>query len=89
MDRLDATEAKNTWSETLDRVRHHGDRIVLRRHGKDAAALVPMEDLELIEALEDKLDLEAARKIVASGEKLIPWETVKRSLGRKKPTSRK
>jgi prevent-host-death family protein len=81
MSQMDATEAKRAWSATLDRVRHRGERIVLRRHGKSAAALVPVEDLELIEAIEDRMDLEAARRALREGGKNIPWEKVKARLG--------
>ena len=46
------------------------------------AALVPVEDLTLIRELEDRIDLEDARKALAEAKgKLIPWETVKRELG--------
>ena len=46
------------------------------------AALVPVEDLELIRELEDRIDLQDARKALADAKgKFIPWETVKRELG--------
>ena len=32
-------------------------RIALTKHGKPVAALVPIEDAELLEAIEDRLDL--------------------------------
>ncbi len=38
------------------------ERVLLERHGKPIAALVPVEDLELLQELEDRLDLAAARK---------------------------
>lgn len=38
------------------------ERVVLTRDGKEIAAIVPMEDLELLEALEDASDIAAARK---------------------------
>ena len=50
------------------------------------AALVPIEDMDLIEKLEeieDRQDLEDARAILKEIEKegTIPWETVKKDLG--------
>lgn len=39
-----------------------GSRAVVTRDGRPVAAVVSLEDLELLEALEDRLDLEAARK---------------------------
>ena len=37
---------------------------MIERHGKPVAALVPIEDLETIRALEDRIDLEAARAVL-------------------------
>lgn len=41
-------EAKRTFGETLNRVGFGGERIIIKRHGKSVAALVPMKDLEAI-----------------------------------------
>ena len=69
----------------MNRVAYGRERIVLHRRGKDLAALVPVEDLVLLEQLEDRLDLEEAEKILAKskarGEKPIPWEKAKKKLG--------
>ncbi len=62
MTRLPASAVREEFSETLNRVAYKGERIVLERRGKDVAALVPVEDLELLERLEDRMDLDAARK---------------------------
>jgi prevent-host-death family protein len=62
MTRLTASAVREEFSEILNRVAYKGERIVLERRGKDVAALVPVEDLELLERLEDHMDLEAARK---------------------------
>jgi prevent-host-death family protein len=62
MTRMAASDARNEFSDTLNRVSYQGERIVLHRRGRDVAALVPLEDLETLQALEDHLDIEAARK---------------------------
>ena len=49
----EATQARQEFSDTLNEVAFGHDRIVLSRHGKDVAALVPMSDLELIERCEE------------------------------------
>ena len=85
MTRMAASKARQDFSETLNQVAYKGKRIVLHRRGKDVAALVPVEDLALIEKIEDRIDLEEAEKILAEmenkGEKPIPWEQVKKNLG--------
>ena len=55
---------------------------MIKKHGRPVAALVPVQDLELIRDLEDKIDLEDARKALAEAKgKFIRWETVKGKLG--------
>lgn len=87
MTRLTASQARDDFSDTLNRVAYRGERIVLRRRGKDLAAIVPLEDLALIERLEDEIDVREARKALAEmkrkGEKPIPYEKVRRELGLK------
>ena len=38
------------------------ERLVLQRNGKDVAAIIPMEDYNLIEALEDAADVAFAKE---------------------------
>ena len=79
---LDLTQARARFAESVNRVTYRGERILIQKHGRPVAALVPVEDLALIRQLEDRVDLEDARKALAEAKgKLIPWETVKRELG--------
>ena len=80
MIRLAASKAREEFANTLDRVAHRGERVVLHRRGKEVAALVPMADLELIRRIEDKLDNEAADKALKE-HGTIPWEKLKADLG--------
>jgi prevent-host-death family protein len=85
MTRLAVTKAREELAEMLNRVAYGRERVVLQRRGKNVAALVPIEDLELLEMLEDRLDLESAKRALAEakakGEKPMPWKTVKKQLG--------
>ena len=58
------------------------ERIVLTRRGRDLAALVPIEDLELLEQLEDRLDLDAARAALqdAAANGTVVWDKIKADL---------
>jgi prevent-host-death family protein len=62
MKKREATQAREQFSETLNEVAFGHDRIVLRRHGKDVAALVPMGDLDLIERCEELERRSTARR---------------------------
>ncbi len=82
MVRVTATEARKHFSDTLNRVSYRGERIVVyRRGGKDVAAVVPMEDLELLRKIEDKLDHEAIQKALAAPGKRIAYRAFRKTLG--------
>ena len=69
-------------SDVVNRVAYGGERMVIERRGKRVAALVPVEDLELLEAIEDRIDLESARRLLNDPkQKPVPWAKVKRQLG--------
>ena len=68
-------------SSTVNRAAFGGERVVLTRHGKRVAAVVPIADLELLESLEDAVDLEEARDVLAAGgSKRISWGELKQQL---------
>lgn len=79
--RIAATAARNQFAEILNDVAYRGQRVELERHGKSIAAVVPIEDLELLERLEDKLDLDAARKALAEKGDRVSWKQLKQQLG--------
>lgn len=74
------SEARGTFADMVNQVAYAAVRVVLSRRGRRVAALVPLEDLELIEKLEDRIDLEAAREALKEPGS-IPWEKVKADLG--------
>ena len=81
--RLNASQARAGFAEAVNRANFAGERTIIRRHGKDVAAVVSMEDLKTLEALEDRLDLEEARQIMKKPGRLIPWEKVKLAIAGK------
>jgi prevent-host-death family protein len=82
MVRLTATEAREHFADTLNRVSYRGERIIVfRRGGKDVAAVVPMDDLKLLLQLEDRLDREAIKKALAEPGKRVSYRTFRKTLG--------
>jgi len=80
MSKLSTSETRRDWSDVLNRVCYGRERVVIERRGKKVAAMVPIEDLELLESLQDRMDLESARAALKQpGSK--PWAVVKRELG--------
>ena len=76
---ISITEAREHLADLGNRVSLRGERLVVERRGKDLFALVSVEDLELLERLEDKLDLDAIR--AAKDEPAKPWAQVKKGMG--------
>lgn len=64
MSSITTASAREHFSEIINRSSYGKERIVLSRRGKDLAAIIPMEDLKLIEIIEDKLDLQDAEKAI-------------------------
>lgn len=81
MNRLPASKAREKLADILNEVSVRGDRVVLHRHGKDVAAVIPVEDLRLLEELEDRFDIEAAREALREPGERIPWATLKKKVG--------
>lgn len=57
---INTMDAKEQFADLITRVSHHKERVILTRRGKEIAAIVPLEDLQLIEESEDKHDLREA-----------------------------
>jgi prevent-host-death family protein len=82
MAQMAASAAREEFAEVLNRVAYGKERIVLHRHGKPLVAIIPVEDLQLLERLieeeEDRIDVEEARRILADPtDEGVPLEQVK------------
>lgn len=67
-------------AEHLNRVMKCKERTIITRKGKKIAALVPIEDLQLIQDLENKIDLNDALAALAEPGS-VSWEEIKRERG--------
>ncbi len=82
MVRLTATEAREHFADTLNRVSYRGERIVVcRRGGKDIAAMMPIEDLKLLQKIEDRLDVEAIKEALSEPGGRAPYHKLRKKLG--------
>jgi len=62
MTKVSMTHARQDFTDIANRVMFGNERICIEKNNKPAVAIVPVEDLEILEALEDKIDLEEALK---------------------------
>jgi prevent-host-death family protein len=81
MVRMAINKVRDALSDTVDRVAFKGERIILQRHGKDEAALVSVADLKLLEEIEDREDVAAAREALAEPGERRSFDDVRKELG--------
>jgi prevent-host-death family protein len=77
--KLSASVARQQFSDILSRAEYRGERVIVHRGKKAVAAVVPIEDVDLLQRLEEELDLAAARDALKDP-RTIPWETIKKKL---------
>jgi prevent-host-death family protein len=80
---MTAAEARDNFSDLLNRVAFGQERILVTRHGKGLAALISVDDLEQLEALEEMVDRELLRQAREENEQegTISLEQFKAELG--------
>ncbi|HEX3659345.1 MAG TPA: type II toxin-antitoxin system Phd/YefM family antitoxin [Pirellulales bacterium] len=81
--KVSIAHVRNNLADALNRAAYAGERVILERRGKPVAAIVSMDDLELLEQWENEADLQAVRKARREKGKPVPLEKVKARLGMK------
>jgi prevent-host-death family protein len=87
MTRLNVSKVREELPEIVNRAAYGKERTIVCRRGKDLAAVVPMDDLHLLERLAreemDRVDLEDARAALKEAEEkgTIPLRDLMRELG--------
>ena len=76
------SDTRSHLTELVDEARFKLKRIIITKNGKPAAAIVSLEDIQLLEQYENQLDIEAARyaKKLADQEGTIAWKVAKKEL---------
>ncbi len=59
---IGASSVRQNLSKIIDLVRVEGGRILVTQHGRRVAAVISVEDLELLQVLEDRMDVAEARR---------------------------
>jgi prevent-host-death family protein len=60
-EKISTAEARSQFAEVINQVAYRGVRIVLTKHDKEVAAVIPIADLEKLALLEQSLDLQEAK----------------------------
>jgi prevent-host-death family protein len=80
---MSTVELRENLSEAVNRAAFGKERVVLTRRGRKLAGIVPYEDLQLLEALEDRKDIEDAKRALKEAAKkgTISLAELKKDLG--------
>jgi prevent-host-death family protein len=65
MAELSVAEAREQFSDAINRAAYGKERIYITRRGKRVIAIVPIEDVEAIQVIEDAIDREEVEKALA------------------------
>jgi prevent-host-death family protein len=84
MSAVTAADASAEFGEVLHRAAHGKERLRITQDGQALAAVVPIEDLVLLEELEDRIDLEDARTALEEAKTggVMTLDEFRASLGR-------
>lgn len=80
---VNSKQTRRDFADKINRVAYGHERITITRHGKNVAAIIPIEDLEFLEELEEQLDRRAIDEALAEqgDEPYTPLDEVKKELG--------
>lgn len=87
MTRLNVSKAREEFPEVVNRAAYGKERMIVSRRGKDLAAVIPIEDLHLLERLAreemDRIDIKDARAALKEAGKTgtIPLRELMRETG--------
>jgi prevent-host-death family protein len=72
---LTTSEAREQFSDVINRAAYGKERVILTRRGRALVAVVPIDDVHLLDALEDRMDLDDALAGIseAKTEGTISW----------------
>ncbi len=78
---ISATDARANFPDIIHRAEYCKERILIQRHGKTVAAVVSLDDLKRLEALEDAIDSEILRRAVEENQGFTTLESIIASRG--------
>jgi len=83
MKSISTADARRQLAELLNRSAYGKERFVVTRHGKELVAIVPKEEIDLLDRLRRALRDRKLRAALeeAAGDGLTSWEELKKELG--------
>ncbi len=78
---ISTAEARKNFADIVNGVAYGKEPVILTRRGRKIAALISIEELELLQTIEDLVDIENARKALAESGENIPAQEIWKELG--------
>lgn len=78
---ISTAEARKNFADIVNGVAYGKEPVILTRRGRKIAALISIEELELLQTIEDLVDIEYARKALAEPGENIPAQEIWKELG--------
>ena len=78
---ISTADARKNFADIVNKVAYGKEPIVLTRRGQEIAALISMDELELLQQIEDHIDIEDAKKALAEPGENVSAEEVWKQLG--------
>ena len=78
---ISTAEARKNFADVVNKVAYGKESIVLTRRGHEIAALVSIDELELLRQIEDYIDIEDAKKALAEPGDNVSAKEVWKQLG--------
>lgn len=76
--RVSASRARDEFADLINRVAYGRETVLIHRRKKPVAAIIPLDDPELLERIEDEIDICEARKAMREKGRSLTLEEVKR-----------
>jgi prevent-host-death family protein len=78
---ISTVEARKNFADIVNKVAYGKEPIVLTRRGRGVAALISIDELELLQQIEDYIDIEDAKKNLSEPGNNIPAQEFWKQLG--------
>jgi antitoxin Phd len=80
LNKITTAEARKIFANIINRVAYSDESFVLTRRGEPVAAIVSMKELNMLQDIEDRMDVEDAWKAKKEPGEPIAWEELKKEL---------
>ena len=80
INKITTADARKKFANIINRVAYSNESFVLTRRGEPIAAIVSMKELNLLQDLEDRMDVEDAWKAKNEPGEPSAWEDLKKEL---------